>query len=133
MGNPTGKGGFKKGKSGNEGGRPEKDPVVKKIQETTLREFMQALQKYGHFTKAQLAEELERPTATMFEIMFCQIVGSASRGAKDARQVLLDRLWGKVKDKVEYTDATEVERENIKRMSMNELIEKVKTLLPEEV
>ncbi len=98
MGNKTGKGGFKKGKSGNEGGRPKKDPLVQALKDTTYKDFIQGLQKYGTLSRTEMAVELQRPDATMFEIMFGQIVASAAKGDRDARQVLLERLWGKVKE-----------------------------------
>ena len=123
---------FPKGNKANPGGRPKQPPELKALRETSYKEFLQGMQKYGQLTRAEMAKELQDPSLTMFELMFGQIVASAAKGDKDARQTLLDRLWGKVKDKIEYTDVTEQEREKIKRMSMNELIETVKTLLPEE-
>jgi hypothetical protein len=122
---------FKKGVSGNPSGRKKANPIVSAIKETSYIQFLEGLQKYGALSRTELQAELQRPDATMFEIMFGQIVASAAKGDKDARQVLLDRLWGKVKDKVEYSDVSDIERDKIKRMSMNELIETVKTLLPE--
>lgn len=123
---------FVKGQSGNPSGRPKDDPLIKEVKETTYKQFLEGLQKYGALSREEMQAELQRKDATMFEIMFGQIVASAAKGDKDARQVLLDRLWGKVKDKVEFSDATEIEREKVRKMSMNELIEAVKTMLPED-
>lgn len=102
MANPTGKGGrrFQPGQSGNPSGKngASVDPAIKAFKETTYKDFINKLQKYGAFTRQEIANELQRPDATMFEIMFGQIVASAAKGDKDARAVLLDRLWGKVKE-----------------------------------
>lgn len=103
MANPTGKGGhrFKPGQSGNPkgiNGTTKIDPALKAFRETTYKDFITYLQKYGSFSRQEMATELQRPDATMFEIMFGQIVASAAKGEKDARNVLLDRLWGKVKE-----------------------------------
>lgn len=97
-GNKTGKGGFKKGQSGNPGGRRPEDPIIKEFKETTYKDFIESLQKYGCFNNKEMEVELKRPTATMFELMFCRIVAGAANGDRDSRQVLLDRLWGKVKE-----------------------------------
>jgi len=123
---------YVKGQSGNPSGRKKEDPLIRKVKETTYKEFLEGLQLYGTLSREEMQKELQRPDATMFELMFGQIVASAAKGDKDARQVLLDRLWGKVKDKVEYSDVSDIERDKIKRMSMNELIETVKKILPEE-
>lgn len=89
---------FKKGQSGNPGGKRKMDPLVKKIKETTYIEFVTSLHKYGSLTKKEITSQLLRDDISMFEIMFCQIVASAAKGDKDARNVLLDRLWGKAKE-----------------------------------
>lgn len=94
---PTGRP-FKPGQSGNPGGKPKIDPLIRAFKETTYRDFIHHLQKYGAFTKEEIQVEENRPDATMFELMFTNIVSGASRGDKDARAVLLDRLWGKVKE-----------------------------------
>lgn len=103
MANPTGKGGrrFEKGVSGNPSGRPKREAAIRQLKETTYKQFLDGLQKYGTLSRAEMQAELMRPDATMFEIMFGQIVASAAKGDKDARQVLLERLWGKVTEKVE--------------------------------
>ena len=89
---------FQKGKSGNPGGSPKKDPIIQQFKQTSYKDFINQLQKYGTLSRTEMAVELQRPDATMFEIMFGQIVASAAKGDKDARQVLLERLWGKVKE-----------------------------------
>lgn len=130
MANPKGIGGkrFVKGQSGNPGGGKKLDPFVKEFKETSYKDFINQLQKYGKLTRLEMQADLQRPEATMFEIMFGQIVASAAKGDKDARQVLLERLWGKVKDSIEFKDMNEVEREKIRQMPMSELKKMIKQI-----
>lgn len=133
MANPTGKGGrkFQKGQSGNPGGRTKASAAIERFRATTYEEFINQLQKYGSFTEEQMKEDLKRKDVTMFEKIFGKIIAGAAAGEKDSRQVLLERLWGKVKDKVEYTTTDEAEREKIRKLSMQELLLLVKTNVQE--
>lgn len=94
MGNKKGQ--FKKGQSGNPDGRPKMSAPLKEFRKVSYEDFLTNLQKYGAFTKSQMADELLRDDLTMFESMFASIVEKAAAGDKDARAVILDRLWGKV-------------------------------------
>ncbi len=133
MANPTGKGGkkFQKGQSGNPGGKQKADPVIQQFKQTSYKDFINQLQKYGTLSRTEMAVELQRPDATMFEIMFGQIVASAAKGDKDARQVLLERLWGKVKE-IHEVNGDDVMREKLRTMPMSELTALIKQNLPEE-
>lgn len=89
---------FKPGQSGNPAGRAKTDPLIKAFKETTYKDFIAHLQKYGSYTPDEIQADMKRPDITMFELMFSNIVCGAANGGKDARAVLLDRLWGKVKE-----------------------------------
>ena len=95
---------FVKGQSGNPLGGPKGDPVVKAFRETTLRDFVTGLQKFGSMPpkdiKAEIHEETDLPA---FQVMFGRLVYQASQGDKIAYQMLTERLWGKVKDSVEIS------------------------------
>jgi len=98
---------FKKGSSGNLKGRPRMPKELLDFKKTSYQDFLTQLQKYGSMPKIHLIEDLKRPDTTMFELIFGNIVLSASRGDRDARRELLDRLWGKPKDIVdEKTEST---------------------------
>ncbi len=86
---------FKKGVSGNPGGRPA-SPIMKEFREITYKQFVESLQKYGDMTREELQADLKRPDATMFELMFGHIVAQAAKGDHYARNLLIDRLWGKI-------------------------------------
>jgi len=108
---------WKKGKSGNPSGRPKEDPKIKAFKQTSYQEFVKALQKYGTMTAAELKEDLKRPDATMFELLFGGIVSAAAKGDSNARQLLIDRLWGKVKDGVDLNiNQVEVTPENVAKL-----------------
>lgn len=89
---------FKPGQSGNPRGAAAHDPLVKSFKKTSYQEFIIALQKYGTMTAQELRDDLARPEVTMFEKIFGKIVEQASEGDYVARQLLIDRLWGKLKD-----------------------------------
>ena len=133
MANPTGKGGkrWKPGQSGNPLGRSKKDAMLESFRKTTYEDFINQLQKYGSLTKEQMEANLERKDTTMFELIFGKILIGAANGDKDSRQVLLERLWGKVKDQIVHSATGGAELEQLRRMSDIELSELVKKNLEE--
>lgn len=112
---------FKKGQTGNPGGRPKGDPSLKKFKETTYKDFCDGVQAYGEMNKEDLKAELKRKDIRAFDMIFARVVDQATDGEKDARAVLLDRLWGKPKE----TDIVPfaAEQELMKRIPITELIE----------
>ncbi len=133
MANPTGIGGkkFQKGQSGNPGGRRKETSEVTLFKKTTYEEFINYLQKYGSMTKTAMKKELEKSSTSMFETIFARIIFQAAMGEKDARQVLLERLWGKVKDQVEHSGKMDYRDINVANMSNEELISVIKEAYPE--
>jgi hypothetical protein len=107
---------FKKGVSGNPSGRPKEDPAIRKFKETTYKDFIDQLQKYGSLSMDEMEADLRRKDATMFERIFGKIIQQAANGERDGRQVLLERLWGKVKDQVEVTNSKDKENEELLNM-----------------
>lgn len=115
---------FKKGQSGNPSGRAKQDPQIRAFRELTYKEFIGQLQKYGHQTPEEIKEDLARKDVTMFEKIFGKIILQAAEGEKDGRQVFLERLWGKVKDQVEVSQASSNKEaeELLKKIPMAELV-----------
>lgn len=91
-------GSFKPGQCGNPSGRPRLDPVVLEARKVTQAEFIDGLLKYGHMTRKEIQEVAKDQSKTMFDLLFCKLVATAADGNKDARALLIERLWGKVKD-----------------------------------
>ncbi len=89
---------FKKGQSGNPGGRPKVPDEIKKLRQMTYQEFLDALQKYGVMTREDVEAHLKRKETTCFEHIFGKVIIDACDGEKDARNLLIERLWGKVKE-----------------------------------
>lgn len=101
MGNPTGKGGFVVGKSGNKRGRPQLPDHVREFKRYSYEHFIEKVQEFSMLTKEQLKTRIKDPSTTMFDLMFATAVTQASEGDKDARNLIIDRLWGKIKEEVD--------------------------------
>lgn len=125
--NPTGKGGnrFPKGVSGNPGGKKKIAPEIKAFQETTYKDFIAKLQIFGTWPSADLIKLIDDPQTIVFDKIFARILVDAGEGKSDARQVLIERLWGKVKE-MEATTAFAAEQEMMKRIPISELVELAK-------
>lgn len=117
MGRKPGTGRWTKGQSGNLSGKPKQDPMVAKFKATTYKDFMEHLQRYGAFTRKEMDVVLKNEATSMFELIFATIVSQAANGCKHARQVLLDRLWGKVKEIQEITIENNGLEDKIKMLS----------------
>jgi hypothetical protein len=117
---------WKPGQSGNPSGRPKLPAELREVKRTTYEEFLTALHKYGHMTRYELVKEIERVDATMFEVMFANVVYKAAEGDKDARTVLLDRLWGKPKEMDVHLTVNEIKKTStpeLLRMARETLLE----------
>lgn len=112
---------FEKGNCANPGGRPKKDPMVREFQETSYKDFVSKLQQFGSMPKEELKEIVKDPQTTVFDLVFARILFDAAQGKADARQVLLDRLWGKVKE-MEITPVFDDEHNMMRRIPVAELI-----------
>lgn len=108
MANFTGKGGkrFEPGKSGNPSGFSKKKRAEVAFKQTSYEDFINKLQEFGCLNPTQMKEKVQDPEAKMFDVIFGRIIYDASQGKADARQILLERLWGKVKDRVEHSSST---------------------------
>lgn len=107
---------YKKGQSGNPGGVPKAAGRIKAFRELTYQQFIDSLQRFGNFSPAEIEKELKRPDITMFEMMFARIVKEAAEGKEASRELLINRLWGKVKEEIDFNV-------RLKAMSEAELIE----------
>lgn len=126
---------FKKGDNPNPGGRPTIPAVVKEFQKTTYSHFVDSIQKYGNMDRKEVKEVIKNPTSKAFDVIFAKIVDQSADGDRHAREVLLDRIWGKPKeaefgvishmellDKIPISVLIELARKN-KEMSQAQVID----------
>ncbi len=84
---------YKKGKSGNPGGRPK---AVLRVED--VRELMQ---QFCLMSQMQLCEIIAKPESTMIECMIASIMAKAvAHGDHTRLEFLMARTWGKVKEEV---------------------------------
>jgi hypothetical protein len=103
-GRKTGGKPFPPGKSGNPNGRPALPPDVRDAQKLTNDEYMRISTNFMAMTRTEIQEALQRPDATMLELMVGGIVAKAAKDHDYLRATfLLDRVIGKVKEQIETT------------------------------
>jgi hypothetical protein len=107
---------FQPGQSGNPSGKAKLPDHIINFRKTTYEDFLTYLQRFGSFTKPEFEAECNRSDQTMFEGIFAKIILLAHEGDKFARQELLERLWGKVKEVHEIQDSSKLE-DKIKALS----------------
>lgn len=110
---------FAKGNSANPGGRPKIDPKIQEAKKTTYAEFVDGVTKYGRMEKDELKKEVKRGDIRCFDLIFARVVEQSTDGDRYARDVLMDRLWGKPKE----TELTLPHQELLSRIPLADLIE----------
>ncbi len=95
---------WKKGQSGNPSGRPKADVVIADINRLSQRDLVEKLREFGNMTPSELQKTVWKDQkTTTFEVVCAKIYIDAMAGKADARQILLERLCGKVKDTLEIS------------------------------
>lgn len=93
---------YKPGQSGNPSGKPGLPKEVRKAKNTNRITLEKTLNEFLTLDREELQKRLQNPKATMLELAVGTIVAKA---AKDGDQIrlnfILDRLLGKVAEKVE--------------------------------
>lgn len=95
---------FKKGQSGNPGGRVKLPEDVKEARKLNQAEAVRLLNKFNTWTIKELSNFCKDENSTALELMVARII---LKGIKDGTPTNLnfvfDRLIGKVKDQVEHS------------------------------
>lgn len=115
---------FEKGNNANPGGRPKKDPKIAAFQISKYEDFIENMQIFGDMPMRQLSIEKNNEDMPAFAAVCANIVYDAAWGGKefrkDARQILLERIWGKPKetDLNPFTDLHDM----MKQIPLSELV-----------
>lgn len=111
---------FKKGVSGNPGGRNCQPKHVIEFKKTTYNEFINKINLYGSMRMDLLEQEIAKDEILAFDCMFATVVYKAAKGDKNMVDVITERLWGKPKE--EMAPAFAAEQEFLKQIPISELI-----------
>lgn len=118
----------------NPSGRPPTPKDVREIRQMTVNEFTRITNKYLNMTKEQVITATKNPNLTAIEALVASVISKAIYGGDQMRlNALLDRLIGKVPDKIEASHSHEfiARIEQYKSMTVTELIDRNKKLLEE--
>jgi len=129
------KGPWKKGQSGNPYGKPKLPEHLRLIKAFTSDEIARYIAKYGRFTIENLiltesdqnAPIIERILARMFREAF----EAKPEFALPTLKFLLDRALGKVPDVVFSEPEDDAEREGLRKLTLEELLQLVRKIIPE--
>jgi hypothetical protein len=95
---------WKKGQSGNPKGKPKRDPDVIAATKLTRENVERAISKYLKCSYEDLKKLIAEKKGQNVELIIARIIEKAISSADyQGMNFLLDRLIGKVKDKVEVT------------------------------
>lgn len=97
---------FKPGISGNPSGRPPMPQDVNDARRMSKIEFIRLCNEYLYMTRQEITTRLNAPETPAIELIVGSIVTkSATEGDQSRLSFLLDRMIGKVKERVEHTGA----------------------------
>lgn len=93
---------FKKGQSGNPGGKPKLPKELKEIVQFTNAEMQRVISKYFRMDKEEINIAGDSTTLPMIEVVIARTIQSSAKYG-DYHKVLplVDRLCGKVKEMIE--------------------------------
>jgi hypothetical protein len=95
---------FKKGQSGNPGGKPKVPDDIKEARKLNQIELERAINRLIWLPRAELKALIENPETPMFEMMLASIVAQAAQKGDQSRlEFILMRVIGKVKDQLEVS------------------------------
>ena len=95
---------FKKGKSGNPGGRPKASNTMKELKKLSKNKFAEILMKFLYLTNEEIKEIVRNPKTAMLELMLGSVILKAIRtGDQQRLDFLLNRCIGRVTDSVDIS------------------------------
>lgn len=120
---PPKHGQFKPGQSGNPGGKPIIPPEVKEAYKLTQHRFTLLVNKYLSMNREQLRAAAQDPAATTLDLIVLKVIQQAiEKGDQVRLSFILDRLIGKVVDKIESTTVIDISITEEKRRTIAALM-----------
>lgn len=99
---------WKPGESGNPKGRPKKPVLTMKVEGYKLAEINDTIQMMCSMTAEELKKIWDNPKSTILERTIASALKkSIEKGNLDSMETLLNRVYGKPKEKVDITTAGE--------------------------
>lgn len=113
---------WKPGESGNPNGRPPLPPEIREARKLTTAEFIRVANKLLDMTKAEVVALQKAPDSSIMESILASIlVKGFNEGDASRLTFFLDRLLGKVKDRVELSGDNEKPVVIEERLSLEEM------------
>jgi hypothetical protein len=99
---------FKKGKSGNPEGRPKLPEELREANKLTKATAVSLMNQFLYTDINELEEILSDKTKPVIQHIICGVAMRATQGDNKCADWFMDRLIGKVSDRVEHKGATPV-------------------------
>lgn len=102
---------FKKGQSGNPGGRPKTPEDVKELKKLNNIELERIINESLQLSRDQLKKIMADPESTMLQLVVASLLTqSVNKGDHMRLNFLLERLLGKVKENMSVTGSITIDR-----------------------
>ncbi len=109
------------GKSANPSGRPKLPAQLQQFKNLSYQEFLFSLQKYGSVSMKELRKLIEEDEVGGFEMISVRAIVQAADGNHIARQMIVERLWGKVREMDDSLDVTKLSNTELIQMAKDSL------------
>ncbi len=123
---------FKKGQSGNPGGRKRMPQEIKELTFLTKQRMIGVLNQFLYMTKDEIQAKLQDPNINMLEMAIGHIIAKAAKDGDQTRlNFVFDRIVGKVTDVTsqvnkEIVDYNPDDYKEVPREALLKLVEAVK-------
>lgn len=123
---------FKKGQSGNPGGRKRMPQEIKELTFLTKQRMIGVLNQFLYMTKDEIQAKLQDPNINMLEMAIGHIIAKAAKDGDPTRlNFVFDRIVGKVTDVTsqvnkEIVDYNPDDYKEVPREALLKLVEAVK-------
>lgn len=126
---------WKPGQSGNPSGKPKLPEHLRLIKDFTPSEVSRYIAKYGRSTMEDLILTESDPDSPIIERIFSRMFRQAFDGKSEAAlptlKFLLDRSIGKIPDVILGEPEDDVEREGLRKLTLEELLNLVRRMIPD--